>query len=321
MLRINKSDRDHFHKHGWVQVSMNLEKNFIEECYESLKSLEQKAKDINYPLGRTYHPHLFNSNQAGIEAPFNKLLMDDNLLELFKKIKLGGFVRDLKKWESTSCELARLFTMGNFNYRGHWHRDIESYDGDIMGANEVKVVLYLKDQKGFRIWKPQYDYWGSHPVIKSDKLTPFDNSSGLLPLKTSQKFYDVIEGKAGNALFFCPGVMHQGSVASKRLDLHMKFINPLEDEEKKSKMNNYLVNTFQDFYIPNDYSYDFNPLEDSISNLLATPTFKSKLKNSLNYYTGVLNFYNLSKSKFFLREKIPPPWHEEIFSNTIFQSK
>ena len=196
MLIINQSDRDHFVEHGWVQVSMDLEKTFVEECYESLKRLKLKAQEIKYPLGRIYHPHLFNLNQAAIEAPFKRLLIDDNLVQLFEKIKLGGAVRDLMKWESCGCQLARLFTMDNFNYRGYWHRDFSGWDGNIEGASSVQVSIYLKNQDGFRIWKPEYDYWGNNPIINSKEIEPFANSNELLPIRTNQKFYDVIEGKA-----------------------------------------------------------------------------------------------------------------------------
>jgi len=168
MLIINQADRDHFIEHGWVQVSMDLEKTFVEECYESLKGLKLKAQEIKYPLVRIYYPHLFSLNHAAIEAPFKRLLLDDNLVQLFKKIKLGGAIRDLMKWESCGCQLARLFTMNNFNYRGHWHRDSSGWDGNIEGASTVQVSIYLEDQDGFRILKPEYDYLGNNPILNSN---------------------------------------------------------------------------------------------------------------------------------------------------------
>ena len=321
MLKINQSDRDHFLKNGWVQVSMDLERGFIEECYESLKGLEQKAKDIKYPLGRIYHPHLFNDNLAAVEAPFNKQLIDDNLAQLFDEVKLGGAVRDLKKWNFCHCTLARLFTMDNYNYRGFWHRDLSGWDGDIEGASSVQVSIYLKDQSGFRIWKPEYDYWGSDPIISSNNVLPFENYKGWLPLRTNQKFYDVVEGKAGSVLFFSPGLMHQGSSSSKRLDFHMRFENPMENEKNTNTIDNYFSNTFQDFSLLNEYTYDFNFQKDSISPRLDVPSLRLKLKTSLNYYTSIINIYKLFKRKYILRKNTPYPWREDVFANTIFQSK
>ncbi len=321
MLRINQSDRDHFIEHGWVQVSMDLEEIFVEQCYKSLQRLELKAKEIKYPLGRIYYPHLFNLNQAAVEAPFNRLLIDDNLVQLFKKIKLGEAVRNLMKWESCGCQLARLFTMDNFNFRGYWHRDFSGWDGNIAGASTVQLSIYLNDQDGFRIWKPEYDYWGNNPILNSDEIEPIVNSNEILPLRTDQKFYDVIEGKAGSVLFFSPGLMHQGSCSSKRLDFHMRFANLFEYEKNSIEMDQYSNNSFQDFFLLKEYTYDFDALEDYISPHLKTPSLKLKLRTSLNYHTGIFNIYNLFKRRFILRRKIPYPWREDIFANTIFQSK
>jgi len=321
MLIINKSDRDHFIEHGWVQVSMDLEKTFVEECYVSLKRLELKAQEIKYPLGRIYYAHLFNSNQAAIEAPFKRTLLDDNLVQLFKKIKLGGAIRDLMRWESCGCQLARLFTMDNFNYRGRWHRDYSDWDGNIERASSVQVSIYLEDQDGFRIWKPEYDCWGNNPILNSNEIEPFAHSNEILPVRTNQKFYDVIEGKAGSVLIFNTGLMHQGSSSSKRLDFHMRFANLSEYEKNSIEMGKYSSNSFQDFSVLKEYTYDFDPLKDYISPHLYTPSIKNRLKNSLNYYTSIFNILYFFKRKFILKRKIPYPFWDDIFANTIFQSK
>jgi hypothetical protein len=321
MLIINQSDRDHFVKHGWVQVSMDLKKTFVEDCYESLKSLELKAKEIKYPLGRIYYSHLFNLNQAAIEAPFNRLLMDDNLVQLFKKIKLGGAVRDLMRWESCGCQLARLFTMDNFNYRGYWHRDYSDWDGNIEGTSSVQVSIYLADQDGFRIWKPEYDYWGKNPILNSNEIKPFASSEEILPVRAEQKFYNTIEGKAGSVLIFSPGLMHQGSCSSKRLDFHMRFANLSKYEKNSVELDKYSSNSFQDFSVLKEYTSDFDPLKDTMSPHLYTPTLKNRFKNSLNYYTSIFNILYLLKRKFLLKRKIPYPFREDVLANTIFQSK
>jgi hypothetical protein len=318
---INQSDRDHFFEHGWVQLSMDLEKTFIDECYQSLKSLKLKAQENKYPLGRIYHAHLFNRNQAAIDAPFNMSLIDDNLVQLFKKIKLGGAVRDLMSWESCGCQHAKLFTMDNFNYRGYWHRDYSDWDGNIEGSSSIQLAIYLKDQDGFRIWKPEYDYWGNNPILNSNEREPFSHSYDILPVRAKQKFYDTIEGKAGSVLMFIPGLMHQGSCSSKRLDFHMRLVNLSEYKKNSIEMNKYSANSFQDFSVLKEYTYDFDPLKDYMSPHLSTPPIRNRLKNSLNYYTSIFNILYLLKRKFFLKRKIPYPFQEDIFSNTIFQSK
>jgi hypothetical protein len=321
MLKINHHDIQHFSTHGWVQISMGQDKNFIEKCYLSLKMLEQKSIDTEYPLGRIYHPHLFKLNQAAIEAPFNQLLLDDNLTELFKKIKLGKAVKDLMNWESTACDLARLFTMDNFNYRGHWHRDFSDWNGDNIRTSTVQVAIYLKDQEGFRILKPLYDYWGVNSILDSSNVEPFNGSRKSVPLKLNSKFYDVIKGKAGHILFFSPGLMHQGSSSSKRLDFHMRFINFHEKKNYDNKMKNYSKNTFQDFLLQKEYAYNFPPDMNFISPRIEKPSMGLRFQNSLNYYSGLLNIYKIMRRRFIFRYRVPSPWQEDIFANTIFQSK
>ncbi len=320
MLKINKNNVEHFSKHGWVQISMNLEEDFIKECYLSLKKLEQKSKDTKYPLGRIYHPHLFKLNQAAIEAPFNKLLLDNNIITLFEKIKLGKAIKDLMKWQSCACDLARLFTMDNYNYRGNWHRDYSGWDGDNLGASAVQVAIYLKDQDGFRIIKPDYDYWGNNPILFSDRNEPYQDSIQSVPLKLNTKFYDNIEGKAGSVLFFSPGLMHQGSCSSKRLDFHMRFAPLNENSQDFNKITNYSSNIFQDFLLLKEYGYDFNPNKDFISPRLKSTSLSFRLQNSLNYYTCFLNIYKVMRRHFVYRKKVPHPWQEDIFANTIYQS-
>ena len=115
--------------------------------------------------------------------------------------------------------------------------------------------------------------------------------------------------------------MHQGSCSSKRLDFHMRFSNLTDFEKNSIKMDKYATNSFQDFSVLKEYTYDFDPLKDYMSPHLHTPPIKNRLKNSLNYYTSIFNILYLLKRKFFLKRKIPYPFQEDIFSNTIFQSK
>ena len=110
--------------------------------------------------------------------------------------------------------------------------------------------------------------------------------------------------------------LRQNWVRSNVLIFDKKTINSLELENLELLENQSSV-----IYIEEEYKSDFDPLKDGISPHLYSPPLKNRLKNSLNYYTSIFNILYLLKRKFILKRKIPSPFREDIFANTIFQSK
>ena len=98
----------------------------------------------DYKPRRIYHDHLIRNNKAAIELPFNDLICNLNIKNFFREAKIGSLVKTLMGWEDTCCDLARLFCMGNYKYRGNWHRD---YSGDlktiqyVMGHKNIQTTL------------------------------------------------------------------------------------------------------------------------------------------------------------------------------------
>ena len=121
------------------------------------------------------------------------------------------------------------------------------------------------------------------------------------------------------ALFFAPGIMHQGNSRTDRLDFHLRFSKFPYTHSKKI----YPQSKMHDFYSPDIYLEDFNIENDFISPRIREISFKERLINSINYYTGLKNIiyslkYRLSDD---LKDKsYPKPWKYELFANTWFQN-
>ena len=296
---------------GWTLCSMGFSKSEIQKYYDSTIALERKALTSDYLLNRLYHPHIFHSNIAAIESPFNHLICNNGTEEFFIKLGLGTAIRKLMGWEECHLHLARLFTMQKYRYRGNWHRDFDKWDGNLKTSETIQVALYLKDQDGFRIFKYNYD------TLLRQKNTSLDEpvANPILPLDCSNEYFDEVNGEAGTALFFNPGIIHQGNSFGKRLDYHMRFsCNPLVRNGKTKAES-----TLFDFYSPDFYAKNFDVTMDPFSPRKRIPSFREKITNSINYYTGLVNFIKLMQKR---RDRKPGfPWRYSVTANTIFQHR
>ncbi len=87
MISISKDDIKNYKEKGWVQVSLGLSSHSIQKYFNSVQKLEDKAKSIQYPMGRTYYPFISDKNKAALETPFNKLIINEGVKSLFEEIK------------------------------------------------------------------------------------------------------------------------------------------------------------------------------------------------------------------------------------------
>ena len=85
-MRITHKHRSEFLKKGWTQVDMGLTEDQINKFRNGVEKLKETAFSKNYPLTICYYPHILSDNIAGIEAPFNKLIINENVNNLFKTI-------------------------------------------------------------------------------------------------------------------------------------------------------------------------------------------------------------------------------------------
>ena len=325
--RISADNIFEFNKRGWILIDLKLSEESILYAQEGLREMKRLSIKNGYQPGRIYYDHLITNNKASIELPFNNLICNLKIKNFFKEAKIGSLVKTLMNWENICCDLARLFCMGDYKYRGNWHRDYSidlkniHYDSNLRDI--VLVGIYLMPQRGFRILKKEYEFNGIKSIVKDYEI---DNAirSFPYPLSPPTGSYDVINGTVGSVLFFDPLLLHQGSNFSSRLDFHMKFCNSINMGYEK--------NDFQDFSVIDILSEnyklplgDYNSKEKNLENIPFLynnrRTILQKLYNSIDYRTclrkvlkinGLKNHkdYNLIKSQ---------GWELDFFSNTIFQ--
>lgn len=320
MVSLKKENIDDFYNNGWTLVNMSLSKEEIKYYLKGTENLKNSALKNNYPLKRCYFPHLRNDNIASIESPFNKLIVNQAVKELFQKIELGKTIKELLGWKSVYLHLARLFTMSKYKYLGKWHRDTYSWNGIIKDIKAVQVAIYLKDQDGFRIFKPSRDIWSKDKRSITKELPIYTNKH--MPLKIDSSYYDEIKGKAGTILFFVPGFLHQGNSSVDRLDFHMrfsssKFIEGFSLPNKKIKF--FPENSFFDFKMPEFYTEDFDINQDLYSPRMQTYKPITRILNSINYQTSCINLARFMKRGFRKKPDKNEPWELDIFANTKFQ--
>tara|TARA_B100001250_G_C19788638_1_gene785377 strand:+ start:501 stop:1427 length:927 start_codon:yes stop_codon:yes gene_type:complete len=305
MIEISEDNHKQYIARGWCIAKLNISDEKTKIYTKALEELVLKAKEEKYPLGRVYHDYLTSFNLAAVEAPLNKKICNLETYDFFNKIKLGNSIKKLKKWNNLSCSLIRLFCMNNYNYSGHWHVDTSAQ------SNDVQVSICLKNENGFKIIKKQYK-----KEIESflNIKTLDDIEKFILPLKLSKKYYDMIELKKGEILFFEPSLLHKGCTFDERLQFHMRF----EEVNKSLNFDDYYEVKDIDFMFAKKLNFD---LEISKINLNFANVKRSKilsrLKKTLNYYLPIFNLYSyyIQKKKFSKVKEID----FSILSNTLFQ--
>ncbi len=323
--RLKKKNIEEFNSRGWTLIDLKLSQNIINNTLRGLENIRKDAIKKNYKPRRIYYDHLISNNLSAIELPFNKSICNKDIHNLFIKAKIGSLIKSLMNWQSPCCDLSRLFCMGDFKYRGNWHRD---YKGDLTtiqnSSSERSVLLagiYLTNQKGFRILKKDYDFNGIKTIIKNEYVEDTVNSFQY-PLNPPSESYYEIEGKVGHVLFFDPFLMHQGSTFGSRFDFHMKFYDSKESKFKR--------NIFQDFDVIDilDENLELPVNSQEIAKFKKfhkipfdkKSTVIQRIRNSIDYRIGlrkILKFKKIKNSKYKLIKK--SGWNIDWFSNTQWQ--
>ena len=137
--------------------------------------------------------------------------------------------------------------MNNFNYCGDWHQDCDQ------PFKRVQASIYFKDEKGFKIIKPnkQNELFKNYANGNKD----FFSSKPPLPFKIDKSFFNEIEGREGEICFFDPFYLHQGCSDSSRLQFRMRFDGQItQDESFVTDENIDFLYNIEDYIIINVYA-------------------------------------------------------------------
>ena len=290
--RVKNYHFKHFREKGWVNIDLHLDSEYVDKVYSSLKQMRKNAISDKYKFGRVYYDHLMDFNLAAIELPFNDNICTEVVRNFFRKARIGSILKNFIDWESPVNILSRLFCMGNYNYRGQWHRDAESTkkmfkygkEGKIK-IDTIQVGIYSENQFGFRILKK---------IMKLDKKTILkgeldsQNISRIgIPINPLNESYDMVGGTKGSILLFDPNIFHQGSTSGSRFDFHMRFTD--------GKGKKYFKNNFQDFDVIQTLKSDYKDnLSNSIS-IIKRQSNQLRFINTFNYLFPIYNIYRILK--------------------------
>jgi len=217
----------------------------------------------------------------------------------FSEAKIGSIIKELFSWDEPTCTISRLFCMGNYNYRGNWHRDddinqIFNYGSFFEKINTIQVGIYFENQFGFRILKKDYEYGQKKELI--DINIENLNSKNQFPLQPHISSYSNVGGSAGSILIF---------------DFHMRFQKKYDGLKKE--------NNFQDFSVIEKLHEEFDLKSSDIDfPIINRQKITLRLLNSINYLIPIYNLYKISKRKD-INKKLSKFGRPDIFSNTLYQ--
>lgn len=321
MIEVNPLNIKNFREKGWCILKSGFDKKELLNYKKKVGEIEAQAKKINYKPGRIYYDYIQSFNLAAVEAPLNKLVCNNEVLNFFQKLEIGNAIKKIAGWENTICTLIRLFCMGNYNYSGHWHQDFDTnwyqdYDTNKEGKFQgiaIQASIILKDEKGFHIIKKEkQNEFYSNEIHKKLKI---HSGMNILPTLINKKFYDTVSLKSGDIFLFDPFLYHKGSCNHKRLQFHMRFFN----FNDKKKFNSFKLNGF-DFYFDQDKVYSYlkseNEIIKTIKNIVKRAPIYGRLKNSINYFFPLFNFIYYLKQR-----RLDKQFNYEIFANTAYQKK
>ena len=319
---LNSEMIELFDERGWIKIQLGLDNALVEKVLQDLKFVRAEAVRTGYPARRIYYDHLFDTNLASIELPYNDATCPESVKVFFQEAKIGAIVCQLMGWDSTVNTLSRLFTMGKYNYRGQWHRDyladISKNDTSSLRKSRIQAGIYFEHQAGFRILKKEYDRGGRFSIFdENDNYHLETRVSGIpLPVKISSHMFDVIQAEPGAIVLFDPYLYHQGSCNGSRLDFHLRFDDSAKIDEPTTR------NHFQDFDVIDclGSSFDLRNLVNTKIPSSPRQSIRTRIINSANYLVPVYNCYLRLKNSSKLAA-LPSDFSADLFSNNIFQAK
>ena len=291
-----------FDKKGYVNINSFFSDDDIGDLIECSSKIKQHSMSGLWKYIKIYreYPKIKFLNVFGVEYPLNKKL-NEKTYSAFNKLCYKDFFCNLLGWNNFETTLIRLHLNSNFfNYQGEWHRD----DSAFPSPNKVQTVIYLKDEKGFKIIPKDKNH-----LLKNYGINPHGK------IEKNQVFYDLkddvcdyIDAKKGDMLIFEAGLLHQGFVKGTRMHYHVRH-------EKRDYVSKVVKNN--PFNITEKYLPDYDP--DREGEYFADHYFKTSIMLKLiRLKTLILYFFPRFKYLFknFFKKKNN---RSSIFHSTLWQ--
>ena len=217
---IDQSSLDSFKRKGYLIIKNAIEKDLLVNLEKTSEEVLINAKKIKWPYVRVYrdYPKIFSGiNIFGIDFPLHANLNKD-IYKLINSLNLNKLIKKISNFDNFETELIRLHTNSKFfNYQGGWHRDNDIYPS----FDTLQCVIYLKDEEGFKVVTKDKNHLLEKFGIDNHYQSALSYNDSLINLPND--IYDVINAKAGDLLFFDPGLLHQGFCKKFRLHFLLRF--------------------------------------------------------------------------------------------------
>lgn len=276
---ISVNEKKDFEYKGYFIFKSAFNESLIEQLSsESIKSINN-CKKIKWKQIRIYRNYPFFLNIFGIDFPLNRKL-NSNIFKLFNKINYKKKLLNIVNWKNYQTTVVRLHTNNNFfKYQGEWHRDDAIYPS----PNSIQAIIYLKNEKGFRIVPKNKNKFLSNYGIEVDKQR---TNAKLGFAKLDKNIFDTIDAKKGDIVFFESGLLHQGFCKTERLHYHLRH----EKIDKENDNDNY--NFKKEFY------ENFDVSTKDVNHNYYNPNMRSKInkfKSLIAYFLPRFSaiFYNI----------------------------
>ena len=293
--------KKNFKQNGYVLIKNFYNDLELKKISEISKKVLNKARTGSWEHIRIYrdYPNFFNKlNLFGVDYPLHSFL-DKETYNEFQKLNYKDYILDFLEWKNFYTPLIRLHTNSSFyNYQGEWHRD----DPNFPSENSVQVIIYLLDEKGYRIIpKHKNDLLEKYGMSKTNVRT-----EGKGFAKLPKEIYDIVDAKKGDILIHESALLHQGFCKKRRLHYHLRHI-------RSDKYNNHMNGdnfNFDEKFMEN---YDLKKL-------------KNKAYIQLNKRSIFLHLNRLKTLFFYFFPRFKSLWNnltkkekQSIFHSTIWQ--
>ncbi len=206
-LEIDKNKEELFQK-GYSILENRLSPEILKSARLAYNKIYQSSINGDYNYVRVYDDYSTTKNIAGIEAPFNKKILSQEIINFIEDSKIIEIAENIIQ-DEVVLELSRYHLTNKFSHIGIWHRDEDVHQTKY---ETLQLNIYLFDEMGVQVIE------GSHRskdeavdcLLKKNPYSTLRNSKWL-------------KACAGDILVFDPSLLHRGISAKPRANMHFRF--------------------------------------------------------------------------------------------------
>jgi ectoine hydroxylase-related dioxygenase (phytanoyl-CoA dioxygenase family) len=239
-LNIEKNKTELLQK-GYSVIENKLSTKTLKSAQVAFNEIYEIAMHEDYNYVRVYDDYSNNKNIAGIEMPFHRKILRQEIINLIEESEIIHIARNIME-DDVILELSRYHLTKEFSHLGIWHRDEDVHKPKY---DSLQFNIFLFDEIGLQIVDESHKIKDENVdiMLKKNPYSTIKNSKWL-------KTY------AGDILVFDPSVLHRGASAKPRANIHFRF-------RKKNKKNY----TFQSLDYLNYYKISESLKQQMLYNL------------------------------------------------------